>query len=177
MAIIEQCNKCGRDFSECPYYNQEENLPCQFYQLPIDNSGFFSNFFSTKGRIGRVQYLVITLIGIALAFLISLYIGVLYAALTGDVDYDNTTSTVIGCIALLPLVVVMVLAGIKRCKDSGTDTWYAYIPAVCLFILNGILGILCIISIFYLFFQKGDEGINPHGTEPLKPYQPQIQWQ
>lgn len=41
--------------------------------------------------------------------------------------------------------------------------------------VNIITIILGAAAFFFLFFQKGDEGVNPHGTEPFKPCQPQIQ--
>ena len=171
---LAQCSICRNDMSNCPHYEQNATSPCEHYQDPIDNSKFFGHFFSIKGRIGRLEYLLTTIIGVALAFLGALHIGTWYTLITGDVNYDMTTATIIGCIALLTCAALLVVAGIKRCHDSGTSIWYAYIPAVSLFVLNGILGFFCIVAIFFLFFQKGDEGINAYGTEPGKDYNQQI---
>ena len=92
-------------------------------------------------------------------------------------DAVNSNLILISVIAFIPSAALMIVAGLKRCHDSGVDWWYAIMPVVLLFMVNIITIILGAAAFFFLFFQKGNEGVNPYGTEPLKPYQPQIQWQ
>lgn len=89
-------------------------------------------------------------------------------------DAVNSNLILISVIAFIPSAALMIVAG-KRCHDSGVDWWYAIMPVALLFMVNIITIILGAAAFFFLFFQKGDEGVNPHGTEPFKPCQPQIQ--
>jgi uncharacterized membrane protein YhaH (DUF805 family) len=155
MAIIEQCNRCGRGLGNCPFYSQEEIEPCQNYLKPIDNSGFFSHFFSPKGRIGRIQYLVTVLIACA--------IWVLSFMICSMVDSDalQNQERLILLLTLIPCVILIILAGIKRSHDLGEDGWY---------IFNAFTN-------FNLYCKEGDEGLNAYGSEPLEPFDDQIIWQ
>ncbi|MBR5673488.1 MAG: DUF805 domain-containing protein [Muribaculaceae bacterium] len=154
MAIIEQCNQCGRSLGSCPYFIQEEVNPCQNYLKPIDNSGFFSHFLSPRGRIGRIQYLVTTLV--AIVFCVVLYF--IISALVGPSAFQNNAELIL-LFCLIPTVALIILAGIKRCHDFGEDWQFA---------MTGFIHMYC---------KDGDEGVNAFGTEPLKPYEEQIVWQ
>ena len=94
MAIQDQCNKCGRSLSDCPYYDKDYTGICRYYVEPIDNSKFFSHFFTAKGRIGRVQYLVTALI--AVAFYALLYFGI--GKISGINEVTGSIITLIGFI-------------------------------------------------------------------------------
>lgn len=175
MAIIEQCSRCGRELSSCPYYDKDATEPCKSYQFPIDNSGFFSNFFSINGRIGRVQYLVMMLITVIVFYALTFYISFWVAATTGTGDIDKKI-LIITVIAAIPASALMIVAGIRRCHDSGASWWYSIMPIVLLFSINILTIVLGAGAIFFLFFQKGDEFVNNYGTEPLKTYKSQVRW-
>ena len=172
MAINEQCYKCGRDYGSCPYYVQEEVNPCQYYLKPIDNSGFFSHFLSSKGRIGRIQYLVTVLIAVAIYIALCFIVG----ALVGPYAVQNN-AILISLLCMIPSAALIILAGLKRCHDSSADWWYAIVPIVLLFVTGLIVVAIGVIAFIYLYCQKGDEGLNAFGSEPLKPYEEQIRWQ
>ena len=154
MAIIEQCNQCGRGLGSCPFFTQEENDPCQNYIKPIDNSGFISHFLSPTGRIGRIQYLVTTLI--AVVFCVALYF--IISALVGPSAFHNNANLIL-LFCLIPTVTLIVLAGIRRCHDFGEDGKFA---------MTGFI---------QMYFKDGDEGLNTFGSEPLRPYEDQVNWQ
>ena len=154
MAIIEQCNRCGRGLGSCPFYSHEENDPCQNYLKPIDNSRFFSHFFSPKGRIGRTQYLVTVLIACAI-WVLSFIICTLV-----DSDTLQNQERLILLLTLIPCVILIAMADIKRSHDLGEDGWYIFKT-----------------SNINLFCKEGDEGLNAYGSVPLEPYDDQIIWQ
>jgi uncharacterized membrane protein YhaH (DUF805 family) len=168
MAIVEQCNKCRRSLSECPYYNKDDVGFCENYVKPIDNSRFFSHFFSPKGRIGRLQYLVTVLIVVALYALVCYLLRFFLSA-------DEIRNSAIPSICFIPSAALVIVAGLKRCHDAGVDWWYAIIPIVLLFVFGLVELVIGAAAFFFLFFQKGEDGLNEYGSEPLKPYLPQIE--
>lgn len=175
MAIIEQCEKCGRSLSSCPFYDKDSVYICQNYEKPIDNSRFFSNFFISKGRIGRVQYLVTVLISVAFYYLFAFAIGAILASVLGS-NFVTENIILITFFCLIPSAALIIIAGLKRCHDSGADWWYAIVPVLLLFVSGLLFLMIGAVAFFFLFFQKGDEDINEYGTVPLMPYQPQIEW-
>lgn len=154
MAIIEQCNQCGRGLGSCPYFNQEEANPCQYYLKPIDNSGFFSHFLSQKGRIGRTQYFVTALIALVLCVVLFF---IVIAIVGPSAAQDNQALIMLLC--FIPAVALMFLASTKRAHDMSEDWSFA------------------LSSFLHLYCKNGDEGLNAYGTEPLKPYEDQVNWQ
>lgn len=155
MAIVEQCNKCGQGLGNCPFFSHEEINPCQNYIKPIDNSGFFSHFFSPKGRIGRKQYLVTVLI--ACAFYV---LACIVCAMAGPGAVHNNADLIL-LFCIIPCMILIILASIKRSHDFGEDG---------LFIFKAF-------AKFQLHCKEGDEGLNAYGSEPLEPYDEQIAWQ
>lgn len=172
MANVEQCNKCGRSVSECPYYDKDVDGLCRYYVTPIDNSKFFGHFFSAKGRIGRVQYLVTALIAVAFFVLVSYVIAPFIGKFFEQNEVINNIITVVGFILAAALII---LAGLKRCNDAGVDWWYAIIPILLLFVTGLAVLVIGAAALFFLFFQKSEVGLNECGSEPLKPYLPQIE--
>lgn len=173
MAIIEQCNNCGRSLSDCPYYDKDSVGLCQNYVKPIDNSRFFSNFFSPKGRIGRVQYLVTVLIAVAFYLLLSFVLGLIVGMIFGQ---DDFYILLVSIISFIPAAALVIVAGLKRCHDAGVDWWYSIIPILLMFASGLFLLVIGAAAFFFLFFQKSEEGLNECGTEPLKPYSAQVDW-
>jgi len=196
MAYIEQCEKCKRDSSECPHYNEELTV-CQEYQRPIDNSKFFSHFWSYKGRICRRQFAVTILIGFLIAQLFLLISGIIVAASGGDIEsYEGLGVAAI--FAYIPFIVLLVLASIKRGHDIGnmnlfdnisdnvnvssTFIVFLIILIIRLFTMDElsigfyILLAVCGLHFLVLLFYKGEDEVNLHGTKPLQPYEDQIKW-
>ena len=68
----------------------------------------------------------------------------------------------------------MIVAGIKRAHDSGVSSWYSLVPLIPLFFLNIITFILFCAGCVFLFKDKGEEGVNEHGSNPTEPYNEQI---
>ena len=155
MAIIEQCNKCGRGLGSCPFFSHEEVNPCQNYLKPIDNSGFFSHFFRSKGRIGRIQYLVTVLMACAISVLAFIICAMVIP------DERQSQERLLLLLCLIPCVILIIMADIKRSHDLGEDGWYAFKA----------------FTLYQLFFKEGDEGLNAYGSVPLEPYDDQIYWQ
>ncbi len=174
---LNQCLICRNDYESCPHYEHEPGNPCVYYALPIDNSQFMGHFFSTVGRIRRLEYTITAIIAHVLWIVFLCGIMLLYVSYThrGWQDIDFGINLILSCIAALPAGALLVVAGIKRCHDLGVNNWYAWIPAISLIAVNvPFLGFFWIISIVYLVFQKGEEGINKHGSEPGRPYREQL---
>ncbi len=164
MAILEQCRKCRRDLGSCPYYVYEEVKPCKDYMYPIDNSTFFSNFLSQKGRIGKIQYLVIIIISICI-FYPNCFLAMEIADFLFKIGFNLLNSfgvnflicSIIFIIVwVAPSIIIASFARKRRCNDLGTSYWST--------------------TFIGLLFRKGEEGVNDNGTEPLKPYSPQVKW-
>ena len=56
----------------------------------------------------------------------------------------------------VPSYIISSFARKRRCNDLGTSFWHT--------------------SFIDLFFRKGEDGVNENGTEPLKPFAPQVEW-
>ena len=196
MAYIEQCEKCGRDSTKCPHFN-EELIACQEYQRPIDNSKFFSHFWSYKGRICRRQFAVTILIGYLIAQVFLLISGIIIAASGGDIEsYEGLGVAAI--FAYIPFILLLVLASIKRGHDIGNLNLFDYtnddmnvsssfivfliILIFRLFTLDElstdfyILLAICGLHFLVLLFYPGEDEVNIHGTKPLQAYEEQIKW-
>ncbi len=155
MAIIEQCRKCRRNLSDCPYYVQEEVKPCKNYMYPIDNSTFFSNFLSRKGRIGKTQYQVIGLISLCVLFL-CMYLASIIVGFLMAYNINIFVCVIIFFLIITPPFIIISFAKKRRCNDLGTSSRYTTFKES--------------------IFNNGEDGINENGTEPLKPYAPQVEW-
>ena len=156
MAVLEQCNQCGRGLGSCPYFIHQEVNPCQFYVKPIDNSGFFSHFLSTKGRIGPTQYRVTSLIAVVMCVVLYIIMRVFVWPST----FQNNENLIL-LICLIPTVILIYFARIKRCHDFGEDLSFTW----------------RFMAEFKISYKDGDEGLNAYGTEPLIPYEDQVNWQ
>ena len=100
--------------------------------------GMFSNPFSFKGRIRRLEYGISFIIAV---FLIS-FINVLI---------EDSYELAWLFLAYLPLYWFFFAQGAKRCHDRGNSGWFQIIPFYSLWMLFG----------------KGDEGIrNEYGINP-----------
>lgn len=97
----------------------------------------FEQAFSFKGRIGRTEYWLSSLI------------YVIYHSLLGLIDLDNLEQKyhVLFLLLCLPAVWFMIIQGAKRCHDRGNSGWYQIIPFYGLWML----------------FAKGDKEDNRYG--------------
>lgn len=108
-------------------------------------------YLSTKGRIGRKQYLLAILpfaiLGMVLAF----------------VDYENGVP--VGQIGPLQTIGIFIgiypgiALGVKRAHDRGRSGWFYLILFVPL---------LCIWPVVEFVFLKGDSSENQYGPNPLE---------
>lgn len=100
----------------------------------------FEQPFSFKGRIGRAEYWL------------SSVIYVIYSSLLGLIDLGNLDQKyhVLFLLLCLPAVWFMIAQGAKRCHDRGNSGWYQIIPFYELWML----------------FAKGDELNNRYGEVP-----------
>ena len=166
------CGHCALRNNYCTDYLHNDNTPCLQFTQMTDNSRFFGNFLGWDGRINRIQFLVANLIAVAIFFI---WREIFFSGfdinpdyLTGDMAYIFTV------IVYLPSFYIVTVAGIKRCKDSRTDLWYAFVPAaVNLIPYLPFGGFLEIAAFFYLFIQPGEDTPNRFGSIPLKPYEEQ----
>lgn len=102
----------------------------------------FERPFSFKGRIGRTEYWLSSLI------------YVIYCSFLGLIDLDNLEQKypVLFLLLCLPAVWFMIAQGAKRCHDRGNSGWYQIIPFYELWML----------------FAKGDKGGLLWRNSPIK---------
>lgn len=163
MSNLQQCSSCRQCFAECQHYTSENDNLCEHYKAPIDNSKMFSHWYTWKGRIGRLEY-ILTVLGVFVAF------SIMSLFLLGFTD--NNGNGLIPVIIMILLAVIsrylIIVAGIKRCHDSRASIIYAFLISCLSLSLIGIVGV---VSAFYLLIQKGEDEVNKHGTIPQQPYQ------
>jgi hypothetical protein len=75
---------------------------------------------------------------------------------------------------MLPSLYLSIVAGLKRCNDINASYWWAFAPLLFGFFSGLIPIILGALPTIYLFFYKGEDAINEHGTIPLEDYLSQI---
>lgn len=174
MSNFDQCRYCRYDFSTCQYYSKE-NEQCQFYSLPINNSRKFYRMFKHSGRIGRLEYILTLILSFILYYFMCIYITI-FCINTFGYSFINSSivnySLTLIC-SILPTYLIIV-AGLKRTHDTRVAWYYSLTPLIILFFLNILTIIIAAAGIIYLFINKGEDGINEHGSDPRKPYLDQI---
>ncbi|MDA8963430.1 DUF805 domain-containing protein [Pseudomonadales bacterium] len=95
----------------------------------------FSNVFSFDGRIRRLEY--------GLSFLAYYFIQTFIQTL---IAFGSEGFAILGLL-IVPVWWALIMQGCKRSHDAGVSGWFQLIP----------------FYILYLFFAKGDEGINKYG--------------
>ena len=106
----------------------------------------FKNLFSTRGRIRRKDYWITSIV-ISIIFAIPL--AILVPIMQGGSGATGFLSFIMVIIYLLFLYISIAL-GIRRCHDLGHSGWWILIP----------------LYVFWLLFQKGQEGENKYGADP-----------
>lgn len=156
---------------------QEEQVEQEqpIYTNPIDNSKFFGNIFSAKGRIGRIQYLVHTIIALIVANLFS--VAIVYL-----LNFSATSEKIMIYGSTILFAILMYCAGAKRCNDSNLGgflpvatilpafPWFHHFDTEQELIRAAVAAIFAFAAYLFLLIKKGDDGTNEHGTEPLKKY-------
>lgn len=173
MCRIEQCSRCRLDFDTCGFYNHTNEDFCSHFVKPIDNSRMFARWYKFTGRIGRLEYAMMLVIAIVLFYLLLLIVGALLRA-NGFQLESETASYVFTMGCMVPSIYIVIAAGIKRTHDSGVSGWYSLIPLIPLFFLNIITFVFFCAGCIFLFKDKGEEGVNEHGSNPTEPYNEQI---
>lgn len=176
MSNSNQCYRCGRDFVGCPLQNGDGER-CAHFVPPRDNSNMFVGFFSPQGRYGRQQFLIAMLIAVAvyvIAIGIAFFIG--FTSAMAGVD---SMGTIVGFSIITAAVptYILIVAGIKRTHDMGVP-WYWSLLVVLPFwwfnLITGLLGAFCLV---YLIKDKGMEGVNQYGANPVEPYATQLEFE
>ena len=93
---------------------------------------------------------------------------------TGRIGRLEYSIMLVIAVVLYLLLLHGIVAGIKRAHDSGVSSWYSLVPLIPLFFLNIITFILFCAGCVFLFKDKGEEGVNEHGSNPTEPYNEQI---
>ena len=105
-----------------------------------------------------MQFFVTLLIALALFFFILMIVGE---------KTIESKGLFFEYICFIPSYILCFLAMIKRLHDTGKEWWWAFMSFV---------PYIGRIFSLYVLFMKGFEGLNQYGTEPLKPYKPQVEW-
>jgi uncharacterized membrane protein YhaH (DUF805 family) len=113
-----------------------------------------SNLFSMKGRYNRSKYFWIELGIFIIWVVVSNVLEYLVAKLGGDF---NTAPCLFGLISI-PIIVIASFQVVKRLHDIGKPGVYYWLLLIPLY--NIYLGLV-------LFFQKGNDGENQYGPDPL----------
>lgn len=158
MAKIEQCMKCRKcdNFYGCAHYEKADDTECGYYEFPINNSKWsFIRLFSFKGRIGRAE-MWLTYLGCVSAALVNLYF------------YFIKKIHFCFLIYLINGLLIWILCAqlIRRLHDldrPGTDIFLLVLALWVPFLHDG-----------ELFWSKGIDEVNKHGTSPNKSFESQV---
>ena len=127
------------------------------YEWPIDNTGIFTDVFNLTGRIRRLEFFLVILIGFAVMFILPFLFIIWRFALLAE--------------------------SIKRLHDIGLSGYWC-IPALVadiFVIFAGIVSpwlLICCVIVFWgyvilLMLIPGTRGINEYGTNPKRSYREQ----
>ncbi len=141
------------------------------YEWPIDNTGIFTNVFNLTGRIRRLEFFLVMLIGFCIiGFSFILFI------IGFDILFLIGFGIIIWRVALLA-------ESIKRLHDIGLSGYWC-IPALVADIIamfEGVVApwvIICCVIVFWgyvilMMLIPGTRGINEYGTNPKRSYREQ----
>lgn len=156
MQNHSQCSLCQEcQYVDCPKFTEKANGFCANYQTPRNNSrGMFRTFFSPKGRIRRLEY-VLSLI---IYYLVSYIISYILVSMEVYSDYDELQFSLIVYLYSLPLILWFCMQGVKRCHDLGHPWWWIFIP----------------FYVFVMLLAPGEYGVNKYGSAPKEDYDKQV---
>lgn len=136
---------------------KEPNVVEDSYEWPIDNTGIFTNVFNLTGRIRRLEFFLVMLIGFAVLLILPFLLIIWRLALLAE--------------------------SIKRLHDIGLSGYWC-IPALVAGIISIFAGIvspwllICCVIVFWVYvilmmLIPGTRGINEYGTNPKRSYREQ----
>lgn len=175
MCNIEQCSRCRLDFDACGHYDHSDKTQslCNYFVKPIDNSKMFARWYMFSGRIGRLEYAITLVAAIVLYFFVILCVGQIMVMTGHTIDSENGMYIFsIGC--MIPSVYIAIASGIKRTHDTRASCWYSLVPLIPLFLINVITIVFFCAGCVFLFKDKGEDGVNEHGSNPVQPYAEQL---
>jgi uncharacterized membrane protein YhaH (DUF805 family) len=108
--------------------------------------------FTMEGRIGRQQYLLITVAVVIATYAVAFVVGFI-AGMAGSTDSAGFLGFVIGLIG----AVIQAFLVVKRLHDIGRPGWHYWLFLIPLY--NIYLGLI-------LLFTPGDSGSNEYGNNP-----------
>ena len=106
----------------------------------IKQRNMFKNIFSTQGRIRRTEYGLSILICLLILMIVNWMVG----------SSASATASIALVFTFIPIIVFLVIQGIKRCHDLDRSGWYQLIPFFGL----------------WLLFAEGTVGSNKFGDDP-----------
>ncbi|WP_201584618.1 DUF805 domain-containing protein [Psychrobacter jeotgali] len=142
--------------------------PSNYYSAPtttvfsadqLNNNHYNSSrWYSLEGRVGRIQYLAISMIWGLLAFVIVFILMALSGVFGNSV---NSSSLLLVYIVIIPMsIYTSILLPRRRLHDLDKSGWL---------ILITFIPLVNLLFYLYLIFARGDEGINRFGLPPA-PY-------
>lgn len=173
MSKFEQCSRCKLEFSSCRFYDHTTEEACNHFVCPIDNSKMFSRWYNFSGRIGRLEYVLTLAAAVVLYFFVLLLVGKIMES-NGWFLETQGELYLVSLVCLIPSAFLAIAAGVKRAHDSEVSPWYALTPLIPVVWLNIFTFILFCAGCVFLFKDKGIEGINEHGSNPVQPYKDQL---
>ena len=173
MSKQNQCEMCQRRCYSCGHYDESNDDYCQHFVKPIDNTKMFSHWYTTTGRIGRMEYILSLLLALV-AFGLMLGLVTFYMA-SNDITIETSwEERIFTWIVFGPSVAFLIFAGTKRAHDAGSPEWLAYAPVAYLVWPHLFLLIFGILGTLYLIKDPSEPGINEYGTSPSMAYDQQI---
>ena len=117
---------------------------------------FFEQVFTTNGRLNRLRYLKYQLLLTLVSALIGFVLGFVGGFLSGDPD---------GVLVIVPTGIWSIAASIggimlsiRRLHDLNKSGW---------FLLLGLVPLVNVIFILYMWLAPGTVGVNQYGADPL----------
>lgn len=110
----------------------------------------FANYFSISGRACRSEYWYFVLFCFVGAFVL----GLIDAVVFGNTLQVSPLSTIFSLITFVPSVAL----SFRRLHDTGRSGWW---------LLLSFVPVLGWIALLYFHTQKGTDGTNAYGADPL----------
>jgi uncharacterized membrane protein YhaH (DUF805 family) len=135
------CHKCTKQEDNRDNVNTKSTTNENSF---VSKNKMFQSPFSFKGRIRRTEYSLSWLIFLIYFFSMGLIV---------DKDLEDGflwVFVLIWLILFIPMIWFVYAQGAKRCHDKGMSGWRQ----------------VYVFSLIWLFFAKGDEGVNIYGAPP-----------
>lgn len=110
-----------------------------------------------NGRIGRMQYLKAFAMLVILQIILDFIFGTIQESL--DMEYMSLEMIFFSSIPSFITGILFIMPNITRLHDTNRSGWFQLI---------GFIPIVNLYLFYVLFFQKGTEGANQYGEDPLK---------